>query len=446
MVDNSIDGTANLVREKFPQVRVLTVPGRVWCPSSGKPGSARAKPRSWPSRRSTSCRRKDGVSGILTASSALGWALGNDHCDPRARLLDWAVYSVATVRTWCSAARGRHRDRGDNASYKRAAIEECPEARRNGFWKPRPCRAQARRAPALARSIHRRRVPELLRLWRVHAAAVPARDDLCSRSERPAAALGARAPLSALAGRSPANAHSHLPTGLHWTETPSRARRRAPHPDHVFSPLGPWARPSAICEAVGDDGPGPTGVGDRVLTGPLHEMPVCLATLTAQQRAKSRDIMVTVRIPEVPERVWASLPGAAFLRLESGAETRLLGEALRRTAGEIVAITEATCEVDKGWVSAIEKAHDAPDPVIGGAVEPDGLRTALDSAAFFAEYGHFMLPLAEGVSDGVPGITDLSIKRLALDGERVRQGRVWKAFWSAGSSSRVPLCGSGPLW
>jgi hypothetical protein len=166
-------------------------------------------------------------------------------------------------------------------------------------------------------------------------------------------------------------------------------------------------------------------------TTPLHEAPACLATLTAQQRGKEPEIIVVYSSDtEVPERVRASLPGTDFLRLQSGASVpRLLGEALRRTAGEIVAITEATCEVDKGWVSAIEKAHEAPDPVIGGVVEPDGLRTALDWAAFFAEYGHFMLPLAEGVADQVPGI-NLSIKRRALGrGCEFVEGEFWKAYW-----------------
>ena len=166
-------------------------------------------------------------------------------------------------------------------------------------------------------------------------------------------------------------------------------------------------------------------------TTPLREVPACLATLGAQQRDGEPEIIVVYGADtETPDGVSRGYPGATFVRLENGTSiARLLGEALRRTRGEIVALTEATCEVDKGWLAAVEKTHRAPDPVIGGAVEPEGLRTALDWAAFFAEYGHFMLPLAEGVAPPVPGI-NLSVKRPALErGREFVEGEFWKAFW-----------------
>jgi len=166
-------------------------------------------------------------------------------------------------------------------------------------------------------------------------------------------------------------------------------------------------------------------------TAPLGEAPACLATLAAQQRDGEPEIIVVYGADtDVSDDVSRGSSGVTFVRLDSGASIpRLLGEALRRTRGEIVALTEATCDVDKGWLSAIEKAHRAPDPVIGGAVEPDGLRTALDWAAFFAEYGHFMLPLSEGPAPQVPGI-NLSMKRPALGhGREFVEGEFWKAFW-----------------
>jgi glycosyl transferase family 2 len=166
-------------------------------------------------------------------------------------------------------------------------------------------------------------------------------------------------------------------------------------------------------------------------TTPLSEAPGCVATLTAQQRDGEPEIIVVDSADgEIPKRFAERGENVTFIRLPDEANiARMLGEALRRARGDILAITEATCAVDRNWVSAIEKAHEAPHPVIGGAVEPEQLRSALDWAAFFAEYGHFMLPIDEGVVDQVPGI-NLSVKRPALGrGREFVDGEFWKAFW-----------------
>jgi hypothetical protein len=166
-------------------------------------------------------------------------------------------------------------------------------------------------------------------------------------------------------------------------------------------------------------------------TTPLDEAPSCLGALTAQQRDGEPEIIVVDSADgEIPKMLVERHPGVTFIRLPGRANVaRVLGEAVRRSAGDILAITEAPCRVDATWISAIEKAHEAPHPVIGGAVEPEGLRHALDWAAFFAEYGHFMLPVDEGVVDQVPGI-NLSLKRPALErGREFVDGEFWKAFW-----------------
>jgi hypothetical protein len=166
-------------------------------------------------------------------------------------------------------------------------------------------------------------------------------------------------------------------------------------------------------------------------TTPLAEAPSSLQALVAQQRDSEPEIIVVYGADaDLPERVIRGYPDVVFTRLERGASiARMLGHALARGRGEVLAITEATCEVDQGWVAAIEKAHEGRHPVIGGAVEPERLRTALDWAAFFAEYGHFMPPVTEGVADQVPGI-NLSIKRSALWRAReLVEGEFWKAFW-----------------
>ena len=97
--------------------------------------------------------------------------------------------------------------------------------------------------------------------------------------------------------------------------------------------------------------------------------------------------------------------------------------------GEIVAITDMHCMVDERWVAAILTAQSASSPVVGGVVEPGRLRTLVDWAAYFYDYGRFMLPLPAGVSRLVPGI-NISLKRSALArGRTFVEPEFWKSYW-----------------
>jgi glycosyltransferase involved in cell wall biosynthesis len=108
---------------------------------------------------------------------------------------------------------------------------------------------------------------------------------------------------------------------------------------------------------------------------------------------------------------------------------RLLAAALEQATGDVIAITDASCGIDESWVTAILKAHEEPHPVVGGAVEPEGLRSLVDWTAYFCDYGQFMLPLAEGVVKEVPG-NNISVKRWALvKGNEFIQGEFWKTYW-----------------
>jgi hypothetical protein len=147
MVDNSTDGTANLVREKFPQVRVLTVPGRVLVPDLWEAGIRQSGAAIVALTTAHFVPQEGWVRGILTAHrKPVAGVGGTITCDPRARLLDWAVYFCRYSPYMLPCREGPATEiAGDNASYKRAAIEECPEARRNGFWEAH-VHAELRRA------------------------------------------------------------------------------------------------------------------------------------------------------------------------------------------------------------------------------------------------------------------------------------------------------------
>lgn len=166
-------------------------------------------------------------------------------------------------------------------------------------------------------------------------------------------------------------------------------------------------------------------------TVPLREVPASLVTVIEQGRGQAVEIILAFCSGgEFPEGVVAAYPDVTFIQLPQAAPLpALLGTALARAKGEIIAVTDVTCGVAEGWLSGVMKAHEAPHPVIGGAVEPEGLRTLVDWAAYFCDYGQFMLPLTEGVVREVPG-NNLSLKRWVLaKGREFVEGEFWKTYW-----------------
>jgi len=161
---------------------------------------------------------------------------------------------------------------------------------------------------------------------------------------------------------------------------------------------------------------------------PRDAVPEDLASLLRQAQGRSVEIILACAGVEPS----VAAPGTELHVVPPGPDAtlpELLGAALARARGEIVAITDPSCALDDHWVTATLEAHRAPHPVIGGAVEPDGLRTMVDWGAYFSEYGAFMLPLAEGPIDQVPG-NNFSLKRSALArGREFVAGEFWKAYW-----------------
>ena len=82
--------------------------------------------------------------------------------------------------------------------------------------------------------------------------------------------------------------------------------------------------------------------------------------------------------------------------------------------GEIVALAEDHCTFGKRWCSEIKKAHDLPYAAIGGPVENNSVGSALDWAVYFYDYGKFMPPVVEGVTDSLSG-NNVSFKRSVLE-------------------------------
>lgn len=122
--------------------------------------------------------------------------------------------------------------------------------------------------------------------------------------------------------------------------------------------------------------------------------------------------------------------GARMLRFPQGTPLPALwGAGIQESHGALIAITDDCSVPDRQWVSAILAAHESPDLVIGGAVDPSPQRSLVDWAAYFCEYGQFMLPLPGGGVSELPG-NNIAFKRVALErGTEFVEPGFWKTYW-----------------
>jgi glycosyltransferase involved in cell wall biosynthesis len=98
---------------------------------------------------------------------------------------------------------------------------------------------------------------------------------------------------------------------------------------------------------------------------------------------------------------------------------------INQSAGDIIAITTAHCVPRKNWIEEILKAHEAPYPGIGGAIENEGDGGLVEWAIYFCRYTRYMLPFGEETVDDFAA-DNASYKRWALD--RCRDTRR-NGFW-----------------
>lgn len=120
-----------------------------------------------------------------------------------------------------------------------------------------------------------------------------------------------------------------------------------------------------------------------------------------------------------------------ILELEADASLpRLLGAAIASCTGSVVAVTDVCCKLHRSWLRALSEVHQRCEAaIVGGAVEPESPRSLADWAAFFCEYGQFMLPLENGPARELPG-NNISFKRSTLQtGSPYLAPEFWKTYW-----------------
>ena len=124
----------------------------------------------------------------------------------------------------------------------------------------------------------------------------------------------------------------------------------------------------------------------------------CLEALTAHSAAERIEILVAYdsdgSVGRVVTSLGARFPQVQWLAVGSAATVpRLRSHGMAAARGEIIALLEDDCVVEREWCEAAIAAHTTEHLAIGGAVEPGSYKHALDWAVYFCEYGRFMLPL-----------------------------------------------------
>lgn len=140
VADSSADGTADLVRYRFPDVKILRFPGRRTIPELRGAGIAAARGRivalldpycivgeSWPAEvLALHARRPEpAVGGTVDLAAGQAWGIAR-----------WAAFFSEYAAFMPPVREGRVADlAGGNVAYKRRVLGEAEELAQAGFWK-----------------------------------------------------------------------------------------------------------------------------------------------------------------------------------------------------------------------------------------------------------------------------------------------------------------------
>lgn len=142
----------------------------------------------------------------------------------------------------------------------------------------------------------------------------------------------------------------------------------------------------------------------------------CLESLRQQSGTEEIEVVVANRCADgVGTSIQEKYPRVKLI--EAPVETsipQLRAMAFRACQGDVVAVLEDHCIVDRDWARRMLEAHRGEYAVIGGSVDNAARERLVDWAAFFCEYSQAMKPLSEGEAENIPG-NNVAYKRWVLE-------------------------------
>lgn len=138
VVDNSTDGTAEIITHQFPDVTLILSPSSLLIPELWEAGIRQSAGDIVAITTAHCVPGRDWLVRILQAHDApvpaIGGAIENT---PLARVVDWAIYFCRYSRYMLPLQESFVAEiAGDNASYKRVYLARYPDTWQNGFWEP----------------------------------------------------------------------------------------------------------------------------------------------------------------------------------------------------------------------------------------------------------------------------------------------------------------------
>lgn len=173
----------------------------------------------------------------------------------------------------------------------------------------------------------------------------------------------------------------------------------------------------------------------------------CLAALEGQLRDRQSDgiDLVVAHAGAVSTTLARKFPRVRWIECEPNATLPdLWGRGIATTAGEVVAILDADCPVADGWLNVALTLSARDDPLVGGAVEPRGLKTWAAWGAYFCDYGAFLMPLKAGAAREIAGNNMILRRTLFARAPEFVSPRFWKAHFMRALSARGIVGTSAP--
>jgi len=156
----------------------------------------------------------------------------------------------------------------------------------------------------------------------------------------------------------------------------------------------------------------------------------CLGAVREQTAARSDIEVLIVAQPSHQGRSFDKVKAqfAAFTWVDATPDhnvARMRGLGIARSTAPVVALLEGDCVPAPGWIETL--ARMIPAAAVGGAIEPGHFSRSVDWAAYFSEFGRYMLPLPDRTPQ-LPGANVVYRRDALPDPQRLEAEGFYETF------------------
>jgi len=142
----------------------------------------------------------------------------------------------------------------------------------------------------------------------------------------------------------------------------------------------------------------------------------CLQSLEEQITPRGYEVILvdssTDGTGELVERKYPHVMVHRCSERKFAGDARNLG--ISKARGRLIAFIDADCQAESDWIEKIVKAHESPDPAIGGAIANGTSDSYVGCAAYFCEFSGWMPGLPPQLMDDIAA-ANMSYKKDVFD-------------------------------